>query len=165
MRWRSEDAYSLKEAEYPILTGLSHSLPNKVLKPRSTERDWWNGLRRFDVSLSIEDVKMNREELKQQLVQFSREANQSAQSGYEAARNKVETLFGDAGAETTAAVASNDESLDTLIKWLDESFSHQIERSIANESPRAVTRSRRRGGRSLLPRNAANGTAGSSSNR
>ena len=69
---------------------------------------------------------MNREELKQQLVQFSREANQSAQSGYESARNKVETLFGDAGAETTAAVASNDESLDALIKWLDESFSHQI---------------------------------------
>ncbi|MEC8474617.1 MAG: SEC-C metal-binding domain-containing protein, partial [Planctomycetota bacterium] len=124
---RAEDAYSLKEAEYPILTGLSR-FTTKQGAQASLDREGlveWVA-RRFDVSLSIEDVKMNREELKQQLVQFSREANQSAQSGYEAARDKVETLFGDAGEETTAAVASNDESLDALIKWLDESFSHQI---------------------------------------
>ena len=124
---RAEDAYSLKEAEYPILTGLSR-FTTKQGAQASLDREGlveWVA-RRFDVSLSIEDVKMNREELKQQLVQFSREANQSAQSAYEAARDKVETLFGDAGEETTAAVASNDESLDALIKWLDESFSHQI---------------------------------------
>ncbi|MEC7678529.1 MAG: preprotein translocase subunit SecA, partial [Planctomycetota bacterium] len=78
---RAEDAYSLKEAEYPILTGLSR-FTTKQGAQASLDREGlveWVA-RRFDVSLSIEDVKMNREELKQQLVQFSREANQSAQS-------------------------------------------------------------------------------------
>ena len=124
---RAEEAYSLKEAEYPILTGLSR-FTTKQGAQASLDREGlveWVA-RRFDVSLSIEDVKMNREELKSQLVQFSRDANAAAQSEYESARKKVDALFGDAGEETTAAVASNDSSLDGLISWLDESLSHQI---------------------------------------
>ena len=69
---------------------------------------------------------MNRDDLKTQMVQLSREANQTAENEYKVARSKVDALFGDAGEETTAAVASSEESLDQLIAWLDESLSHQI---------------------------------------
>ena len=124
---RAEEAYSLKEAEYPILTGLSR-FTTKQGAQTSLDREglveWLS--RRFDVNLGIEDVKMNRDDLKTQMVQLSREANQTAENEYKVARSKVDALFGDAGEETTAAVASSEESLDQLIAWLDESLSHQI---------------------------------------
>ncbi|MDA9777343.1 SEC-C metal-binding domain-containing protein [Rubripirellula sp.] len=124
---QAEEAYSLKEAEYPILTGLSRFTTQQGAQA-SLDReglvDWV--ARRFDVTLGVEDVKMNRDELKGQLIEFSRSANQAAQSEYEAARAKVDALFGDAGEETTAAVASNEKSLDELITWLDDSLSHKI---------------------------------------
>jgi len=124
---QAEEAYSLKEAEYPILTGLSRFTTQQGAQA-SLDReglvDWV--ARRFDVTLGVEDVKMNRDELKGQLIEFSRSANQAAQSEYEAARAKVDALFGDAGEETTVAVASNEKSLDELITWLDDSLSHKI---------------------------------------
>ena len=124
---KAEDAYTLKEAEYPVLTGLSRFTTQQGAQA-SLDREGlveWVG-RRFEVQLGIDEIKMSREELKGQLVQFSRDANQAAQSEYDSARKKVDELFGDAPDDSTAAVASNDKNLDNLIAWLADSLSHTI---------------------------------------
>lgn len=124
---QAEEAYSLKEAEYPVLTGLSRFTTQKGSQA-SLDRDGlveWVG-RRFDAKLSVDEIKMTREELKTQLVQLSSQANQAAQGEYDSANKKVDDLFGDAAKDTTAAVASNDANLDELIAWLDDSLSHTI---------------------------------------
>ncbi len=76
--------------------------------------------RRFGVRLSVDDVRMNRDELKSQLVEFSRQTGSAAESQYQTAEEKVRELFGSADSSTTAAVASGGNgALDELAQWLE----------------------------------------------
>ncbi len=121
----AEEAYDLKEAEYPILTGLSR-FTTKQGAQTTLDREglvhWVS--RRFDVALGIDDIKMNRDDLKTQLIKYSQEANISAKGEYDLAHQKVDSLFGDAAAGTTVAVASTEGEMDAMVDWLDESLSH-----------------------------------------
>ncbi|TWT54194.1 preprotein translocase subunit SecA [Rubripirellula amarantea] len=117
---RAEDAYTLKEAEYPVLTGLS-KFTDKQGAQVSLDREglvqWIN--RRFGVVLDVEDVRLNRDELKSQILEYSRDTGDAAEEKQAAAELKLRELFGDADSETTAAVASGGNgSLDSFADWL-----------------------------------------------
>ncbi len=118
---RAEQAYSLKEAEYPVLTGLSRFTQKQgaqVTLDREGLVEWVS--RRFGVRLGVDDVQMNREDLKNQLLEFSRRIGGAAEEKYLHANEKVRELFGGADPKATVAVAAGGNgSLDALTKWLE----------------------------------------------
>ena len=123
---RAESAYAAKEAEYPVLTGISRFTAkqgNQVALDREGLIRWVQG--RFGVELDAEEIKLNREELKNQLVHHSREAATAAEQIQAVAKDKLGQLFGSAGPQTTAVVAGGEASLDELIGWLDQELGYR----------------------------------------
>jgi preprotein translocase subunit SecA len=118
---RAEESYTMKEAEYPVLTGLSRFTQKQgaqVSLDREGLVEWVS--RRFGVDLNVDDVRLSRDELKNQLVLFSQETGGAAEQKYEHAEAKLSELFGSADAGTTAAVASGGNgALDKLAQWLE----------------------------------------------
>lgn len=118
---RAEEAYSSKEAEYPVLTGLSRFTEKQgaqISLDREGLVEWVS--RRFGVQLGVDDVRLNRDELKTQLIEFSRKTGSAAEQKYQSAEAKVSELFGSAESGTTAAVASGGNgALDALAEWLE----------------------------------------------
>jgi preprotein translocase subunit SecA len=118
---RAEEAYSLKEAEYPVLTGLSR-FTEKQGSQLSLDREGlvqWVA-RRFGVQLNPNDIRLNRDELKNQLIEVSRQTGSAAEQQYQDAEKKVEEVFEGADSGTTAAVASGGNgALDALAQWLE----------------------------------------------
>ena len=101
---RAEAAYSLKEAEYPVLTGLSRFTLKQgaqVSLDREGLVEWV--ARRFGVELDVNDVRLNRDELKTQLVQYSQKTGDAAEEQYQNAESKLSELFGAADPGTTMA--------------------------------------------------------------
>lgn len=116
---RAEKAYATKEAEYPILTGLStftYKEGNSVILDREKLVAWIKG--RFGVDVDVNDLEMNRENLKNQLMVHSMQDNKESQAKYEEARVKIEALFGDADEDTNAVLAAGDQKLRELGEWL-----------------------------------------------
>ncbi len=118
---RAEASYASKEAEYPVLTGISR-FTQKQGAQVSLDREGlvqWVA-RRFGVKLNVDDIRLNRDDLKSQLIQYSRETGDAADQKYQDAEAKVSELFGSADNDTTVAVASGGNgSLDDLSKWLE----------------------------------------------
>ena len=127
---RAEKAYADKEAEYPVLTGISRFTEKQgtqVALDREGLLQWVKG--RFDADLQPEDVKLNRDDLKNQLVQCSRQTGGAAEEKQQAAKAKLDDLFGSAGPETTAAVAGGENAaLDRLSDWLEEELGYHAQR-------------------------------------
>lgn len=127
---RAEEEYNSKENEYPVLTGISRFTDTQgaqVSLDREGLVGWVQG--RFEVDLSVDEVKLNRDDLKLQLIQYSRKAGEASSGQFEIAEAKVAEVFGDAEAGTTAAVASGgNDSLGKLITWLDEELDHQADK-------------------------------------
>jgi preprotein translocase subunit SecA len=117
---RAEQEYNAKEAEYPVLAGLSRFTAKQgaqVSLDREGLVEWVQ--RRFGVQLDVDDVRLNRDDLKNQLLEFSRRTGDDAEQKYQTAEAKLSELFGSADPDTTAAVASGGNgSLDTLAQWL-----------------------------------------------
>ncbi|MEM9646103.1 MAG: SEC-C metal-binding domain-containing protein, partial [Planctomycetota bacterium] len=125
---RAAEAYTDKEAEYPVLTGISR-FTEKQGAQVNLDRDglvsWVNG--RFDMEMSVDDVKLNREELKNQLVLHSRDAISKIGPQQDVAEKKLSELFGDADESTTASVAAGGNgSLDTVAQWLEDDLDHHV---------------------------------------
>ena len=123
---QAEASYTLKEAEYPVLTGISR-FTEKEGTQLSLDREglvqWVS--RRFGVSLGVDDVRLNRDELKSQLVQFSQQTGDAAEEQYQHADAKLSELFGSADSTATAAVASGGNgSLDAFAQWLDSELDY-----------------------------------------
>lgn len=118
---RAEESYTSKEAEYPVLTGISR-FTEKQGAQVSLDREGlvqWVA-RRFGVNLNVDDIRLNRDDLKTQLIQYSRETGDAADQKYQVAEAKVSELFGSADGDTTVAVASGGNgSLDGLSEWLE----------------------------------------------
>ncbi len=118
---RAEHEYNEKEAEYPVLAGISRFTEKQgaqVALDREGLIEWVK--RRFGVELSVEDIRLNREELKSQLVNYSRQTGDAAEQKYQAAEEKLHALFGSADPDTTAALASGGNGeLNTLTQWLE----------------------------------------------
>ncbi|TWT87822.1 preprotein translocase subunit SecA [Neorhodopirellula pilleata] len=125
---RAEAAYVEKEAEYPVLTGISR-FTEKQGAQVSLDREgliaWVKG--RFKTDLTIDEIKLNREELKLQLIQHSKEtASESIAVEAEAAA-KVDEIFRDAKPEQTALLASGDTGkLESLVDWLGDRLQHEV---------------------------------------
>ncbi|KAA5544317.1 preprotein translocase subunit SecA [Roseiconus nitratireducens] len=117
---RAEEAYREKETEYPALAGISQFTVQQgaqVILDRENLVDWI--LRRFEQALGVDEVPLNRDELKTQLVQFSRETSESAGEYYTEARGRVDKLFGEVDEDTTAIVATGDDGkLEDLADWM-----------------------------------------------
>jgi preprotein translocase subunit SecA len=89
--------------------------------------DWVS--RRFGVELSLDDVRLNRDELKAQLLQYSRTTGDGAEQQYQAASAKLKEMFGKSAAEITAAVASGgNSSLESLAQWMEADLGHKMHR-------------------------------------
>ncbi|QDT06986.1 preprotein translocase subunit SecA [Rubripirellula lacrimiformis] len=123
---RAEEAYLNKEAEYPVLTGLSRFTEKQggqVSLDREGLVQWVS--RRFAADLNIDDVRLTRDELKGQLIEYSRGTLNSADSKHKEAETKLAELFGKADQKTTAAVAAgNSGKLEGLVHWLKEELDH-----------------------------------------
>ncbi len=118
---RAEESYTAKEAEYPVLTGISRFTEKQgaqVSLDREGLAQWV--ARRFGKTLDVDDIRLNRDDLKSQLIQYSRETGDAADQKYQDAEAKVRELFGTADSDTTVAVASGGNgSLDDLSQWLE----------------------------------------------
>ena len=125
---RAEAAYSLKEAEYPGLTGLSRYSERQgdtVSLDREGLVAWVQ--RRFDSELQIDDVRMTHDELKNQLLEFSQSTGEAAELAQAKADSKLAELFDDADEKTTVAVASGgDEVITGFVKWMEDELGHTI---------------------------------------
>ncbi len=118
---RAEEEYNSKEAEYPVLAGIAQFTAQKgttVELNREGLVDWVES--RFGVKLNVDDIRLNRDDLKTQLVEYSRETGNDAEKKYQTAEQKLTELFGSSDPDTTAAVASGGNgALDTLSSWLE----------------------------------------------
>ncbi len=118
---RAEQAYLAKEAEYPVLAGISRFTEKQgaqISLDREGLIEWVE--RRFGVKLDIDDIRLNRDELKTQLIQYSRDTGDDAAESYQSAEERLGELFGSSEPDTTAAVASGGNgSFDTLAQWLE----------------------------------------------
>ena len=118
---RAEKEYLAKEAEYPVLAGISRFTEqqgSQVALDREGLVDWVK--RRFNADLDVEEIQLNRDQLKTQLTLFSRETGDAAEEKSQLAKDKLNSLFGNADPETTAAVASGGNGeLDSLTQWLE----------------------------------------------
>ncbi len=118
---RAEEEYTEKEAEYPVLAGISRFTEKQgaqVALDREGLIEWVK--RRFGIELSVDDIRLNRDELKNQLVHYSRQTGDAAEQKYQVAEEKLQLLFGSADPDTTAALASGGNGeLNTLTQWLE----------------------------------------------
>ncbi|MEM9827806.1 MAG: SEC-C metal-binding domain-containing protein [Planctomycetota bacterium] len=123
---RAAEAYSLKENEYPALTGISRFTEknnDEVILDREGLVAWVH--RRFGKSLNIDDVQLSRDNLKGQLIEFSQSSSSNAEGELAEAIAKVDALFTDADDGVSVAVAAGgDEAIAELVNWLKEEFAH-----------------------------------------
>ncbi|WDQ16974.1 preprotein translocase subunit SecA [Rhodopirellula sp. P2] len=124
---RAEAAYTEKEAEYPVLTGISRFTDKQgaqVSLDREGLVDWVHG--RFNHELSVDEVKLNRDDLKVQLIQYSKQTASASGAMLEQAAAKVQDLFGTADADVTATLASGQSGkLEALATWLQEELGNR----------------------------------------
>lgn len=117
---RAEQAYGEKEKEYPVLTGISAFTArqgNQIHLDREGLVSWVEG--RFETVLPVESLQLNRDELKQQLVQASQAMSERAASQLQAAQQRVAELFGKAAADQTLKMAvEKPEQVDAFVQYL-----------------------------------------------
>ena len=125
---RAADAYEHRENEYPALTGISkftRTMDNEVHLDREGLVGWVN--RRFGRYMHVDDVGLTRDDLKNQLVQYSAAAAGPAAELQSQAEAKIDEMFADANRDVTVAVAAdNDQSIADLAAWMLEHLDHTI---------------------------------------
>src|SRR5690606_13832554 len=125
---RAEQAYNEKEKEYPVLTGISAFTARQGtqvhLDPEGLA-SWMLG--RFNVILPIEEMQLNRDDLKAQLIMHSQAAAEVAREKQQEAHQRVAKLFGTADAETTLSIAAgNPRKIDEFATYLDSDLSYRL---------------------------------------
>ena len=123
---RARQAYDDRESEYPVLAGLYRfSARDRAGQKHGFRReelvDW--AKRRFNVDLSLNDLRnKQRDEIRQLLLEHSRQNNARANEVAAEARNRVDALFSEAGHSITLGqLTGNNGKLDDLSGWLRES--------------------------------------------
>ncbi|TWU07677.1 preprotein translocase subunit SecA [Stieleria varia] len=117
---RAEQGYNDKENEYPVLAGISKFTTKQgtqITLDREGLVDWI--ARRFSTELAVDEVQMNRDDLKNQMIEFSRKTGGQSEAAYAEADKKLEAVFKNSDPETTALLASGgDGTLDELVQWM-----------------------------------------------
>jgi preprotein translocase subunit SecA len=122
---RAKAAYDERESEFPVLQGLlrfSGHAPGgqKQGFQREDLVEW--AKRRFGVEIELEDLRnKQREEIRQLLLQYSRQNNAKANELAAEAKDRVDSLFAEAGTEVTLGQATGQNGkLTDLTTWLKE---------------------------------------------
>ena len=107
---KAQQTYEEKEAEYPVMAGLYRFSARTSSGPGRLDResllDW--AKQRFDVDLSLDDLKnKQREEIRELLVKHSQAHQQQADKMLAMARQQVAGVFGEAGQGLPAGVAGD----------------------------------------------------------
>ncbi len=125
---RAEQAYNEKEKEYPVLTGISAFTSRQgtqVHLDREGLASWMQG--RFNVILPIEDMQLNRDDLKAQLIMHSQAAAEVAKQKQQDAHQRVAKLFGTADSDTTLSIAAgNPRNIDEFATYLDSELNYRL---------------------------------------
>ncbi len=124
---RAEETYDTREAEYPVLAAMYRFGGKSQSLDRDGLIEWAN--RRFSTSISAEDLKSKqREEIRQILIDHSRETNVKARELADEARERVEKLFESADGATTLGAASGlNGKLEDLAAWLREHSGEEVD--------------------------------------
>jgi preprotein translocase subunit SecA len=128
LKARAEEAYEHKEFEYPVLTGIlkfTQAQENQISLNREGLVQWVG--RRFNANMDVESVRMNREELKVQLLELSRNSTHGFEQFQAKADAKVAQIFEDAENGVTVAVAANDDEIAELAQWMQDELDHKID--------------------------------------
>ncbi|WP_153557539.1 preprotein translocase subunit SecA [Roseimaritima sediminicola] len=123
---RASTAYATKEAEYPILTGISaytYKEGNSIILDREGLAGWIEG--RFGATIAHDQLDLNREALKNQLMAYSLPATEASAAKQKEANEKVEALYGDADDNTAARLAAGDEAVETFANWLESELGYR----------------------------------------
>ncbi len=124
---RAERAYIEKEKEYPILTGLSAFTARQgaqIHLDREGLANWLQG--RFGASLPIEQMQLNRDELKAQLILHSQSSSDVSRSKQAEAQQRVAGLFGKADRDTTLSVAvKGHQEISDFVEYLKTEFGYE----------------------------------------
>jgi len=124
---RAEEAYSDKEKEYPVLTGIS-AFTNKQGTHVHLDREglvlWMKG--RFGADVSVDQLQLNRDDLKSQLVLQSQDASRVALAKSKEVQDRVNRLFGTVDDDVTATVASDDGAVEAMAAYLKEEFGSRL---------------------------------------
>ena len=122
---RAQEAYDARESEFPVLAGLLRFTSrdrsgNKHGFQREELIEWAN--RRFGISLSLDDLRnKQQDEVRQLLLEYSRENNVRANQIAAEAHQRVAALFSESGNSVTLGRATgNNGKLDDLSNWLNE---------------------------------------------
>ena len=122
-------AYAQKETEYPVLTALSRFTTkqnNAVQLDREGLVDWVHG--RFGQHLQVDAVKLNREELREQLIAQSRSQSGLSEKHLKEAEQKVNQFFAGADEDATVGLVSGGNgSMTSLAQWVEDQFNHKLD--------------------------------------
>ncbi|HEY2841931.1 MAG TPA: SEC-C metal-binding domain-containing protein, partial [Pirellulales bacterium] len=138
---RAREAYELKEAEYPVMAALSHFTARDASGQKRYDRDQlvaW-ARERFNIELNVDDLRnMQRDEIKQMLVEYSRGLQKQANQTLVEAHQQVVKIFGDepGGQLTVRAATGGNGALSSLAGWLRERLDSQLSEEFLAEMDR-----------------------------
>lgn len=124
---QAEAAYNDKEKEYPVLTGISaftSKQGTQVHLDREGLTAWMEG--RFGAQLSVEELQLNRDDLKNQLILHSQAGSKIASEKLKESQDRVNRLFGTADESTLAMIASAEPAIAGLSTYLATEFGSKL---------------------------------------
>ena len=129
---RAQAAYDARESEFPVLASLLRFTSrdrsgNRSGFQREELVEW--AKKRFGIELSIDDLRTKqREDVRQMLLEYSRQNNIRANEVAAEAQQRVDALFAESGTSVTLGQATgNNGKLDDLSTWLCESCECELE--------------------------------------
>jgi preprotein translocase subunit SecA len=131
VRRKAQEAYAEKEAEYPVLAGLSHFTTRDANGQKRYDRErlvsW--ARERFHVDLDLEDLRnKQRDEIRTLLIDHSREYQQQAQAALVEVHQQVTKVFDGDGhpGRTLGQVTGGNGALTSLAEWVEQKYAHHI---------------------------------------
>jgi len=124
---RAEEGYNEKEKEYPVLTGISAFTAKQgtqVHLDREGLTEWMLG--RFGATVTPDELQLNRDDLKTQLILHSQAASTVAKAKLRETEDRVAKVFGTAAADVTALIAADDGAVDTMASYLKDEFKSNL---------------------------------------
>ncbi|HEY4313425.1 MAG TPA: SEC-C metal-binding domain-containing protein [Pirellulales bacterium] len=131
VRERARSAYDVKEAEFPVRAALSHFTARDAQGQKRYDRDQlvaW-ARQRFQIELDVDDLRnMQREEVQQMLVEYSKKALVQADQTLAEAHQQVGKIFGEGtDSHTTVRMATGGNgAMSSLTAWLRERMEYEI---------------------------------------
>ena len=124
---RAEQNYDERESEYPVIAGL-YKFTSGTGGSRIDREGLVNWAKqRFESELSLDDLKnKQRDEIRDVLIQHSRDHSKQAATTLQKVEEKVESLFGDNHHQTAGKAAGGNGALSSLSDWLKETLRFEL---------------------------------------